>query len=58
MIREIHVRLEGSLAETLAKSDPQLYTNYLHKENGKVGMYVKLKKSLYGASCNAFLEES
>ena len=48
MVGEVHVKLEGRLAEILAKLDPLLYTKYLHKENGRIVMYVKLKKALYG----------
>jgi len=48
MVGEVHVKLEGRLAEILAKLDPQLYMKYLHRENGKVVMYVKLKKTFYG----------
>jgi hypothetical protein len=44
----IHVRLEGPLAEILAKVDPTLYTKYLVQEKGKPVMYVQLQKALYG----------
>ena len=44
----VHVRLEGALAELLAKVDPALYTEYLVKENGKTILYVQLDKALYG----------
>jgi hypothetical protein len=44
----VHVRLEGPLAELLAKVDPTLYTEYLVTERDKSVMYVQLKKALYG----------
>jgi len=47
MVGKVHVKLEGRLAEILTKLDPQLYAKYLHKENGKVVIYVKLNKALY-----------
>ena len=47
MVGKVHVKLEGRLAEILTKLDPQLYAKYLHKENVKVVIYVKLNKALY-----------
>ena len=43
----VHVKLEGPLADLLAKVDPKLYTEYLVTEKGKSVMYVQLKKALY-----------
>jgi hypothetical protein len=44
----VHVKLEGPLAELLAKVDPKLYNKYLCEEKGKSVMYVQLQKALYG----------
>ena len=51
----VHVRLEGPLAELLAKVDPTLYTEYLVTERGKSVMYVQLQKALYGTVTAALL---
>jgi len=48
MVGNVHVKLEGRLAELLTKLDPKLYNEYLYNNNGKPTMYVKLKKALYG----------
>jgi len=59
MVGEVHVKSECWLAEILTKLDPQLYTKYLHKENRKVVMYVKLKSIIWNStSYNALLEGS
>jgi hypothetical protein len=42
------VKLEGMMAEILAKIDPRLYEKILVTERGKRVMYVKLQKALYG----------
>jgi hypothetical protein len=45
----LHVHLEGHLAKKLlTKVDPELYTKFISKENGKDVMYVRLTKALYG----------
>jgi hypothetical protein len=51
----IHVKLEGPLATLLTKVDPELYTKFLCKENGKDIMYVRLAKALYGTLQAAML---
>ena len=51
----VHVRLEGQLAELLAKVDPELYTPYLVTEKGKTVLYVQLEKALYGTLLAAML---
>jgi len=48
MVGNVHVKLEGRLAELLTKLDPKIYNEYLYSNNGKPNMYVKLKKALYG----------
>ena len=44
----IHMKLEGTLAELLAKCDPTKYQPYLAIEHGKPVLYVELVKALYG----------
>jgi hypothetical protein len=44
----VHVKLEGPLAELLAKVNPLLYEKYFCEEKGKSVMYVQLQKALYG----------
>ena len=44
----IHMKLEGTLAELLAKCDPPKYQPYLAMEHGKPVLYVELVKALYG----------
>lgn len=44
----LHVHLKGLLAQLITKVDPELYTKFLIKENGKDMMYVQLAKALYG----------
>jgi hypothetical protein len=51
----VHVRLEGPLADLLAKVDPELYTPYLETVRGKSVMYVQLQKALYGTLTAALL---
>jgi hypothetical protein len=51
----LHVCLEGPLAQLLTKVDPELYTKFLSKENGKDVMYVRLAKALYGTLQAAML---
>jgi hypothetical protein len=51
----LHMRLEGPLAKLLTKVDPELYSKYLSKENGKDVMYVRLAKALYGTLQAALL---
>ena len=49
----IHMKLEGTLAELLAKYDPTKYQPYLVIKNGKPVLYVDLVKVLYGTICAA-----
>ena len=44
----IHMKLEGTLAELLAKCDPTKYQPYLVIERGEPVLYVELVKALYG----------
>ena len=42
------MRMNGTLAELMAKTDPKLYRKYLTDEKGKKVLYLCLKKALYG----------
>ena len=44
----VHMKLEGTLAELLAKCDPTKYQPYLVIERGKPVLYIELVKALYG----------
>ena len=46
--KTVHMKMEGTLAELLAKCDPTKYQPYLVIERGKPVLYVKLVKVLYG----------
>jgi hypothetical protein len=45
---EVHMKMEGTMAELLVKLDPKLYRRRVQMQHGKSVMYVKLKKALYG----------
>jgi hypothetical protein len=49
------MKLEGVMAEVILKIDPNLYTKYVAKENGKDVIYVILEKALYGTLQAALL---
>jgi hypothetical protein len=51
----VHVRLQGRMAELLAKLDPALYSKYIVQENGRAVIYVRLLKALYGTLRAALL---
>ena len=55
MVGNVHVKLEGRLAELLAKIDPKTYNKYLYVNNGNSSMYVRLRKALYGTLQAAML---
>jgi len=55
MIGNVHVKPEGNIAESLAKIDPPAYDNFIHMENGKKVLYVKLHKALNGTLQAVFL---
>ena len=42
------MRMNGTLAELMAKTDPKLYRKYLTDEKGKKVLYLRLQKALYG----------
>ena len=52
----IHVRMDGELAELMAKIDPGLYEKYMVREPGKKpAIYMVLNKALYGTLQAALL---
>ena len=51
----VHMKLEGTLAELLARCDPTKYQPYLANEHGKTVLYVELVKALYGTICAALI---
>jgi hypothetical protein len=44
----VHMVLEGKMAELLARLDPKLYRKHIMIKKGKPIMHVQLKKALYG----------
>jgi hypothetical protein len=44
----IIMRLNGTLAELMAKTDSKLYQKYLSDKKGKKVLYLGLRKALYG----------
>ena len=51
----VHMKMEGKMAELLVRIDPKLYRKYVRMENGKMVLYVELKKALYGTLKAALL---
>jgi len=49
------MRMNGTLAELMAKTDPKLYRKYLTDEKGKKVLYLCLQKALYGMMKSALL---
>ena len=52
---EVHVILEGRMAELLAKISPDTYQKYVHHKCGQAYIYVKLNVALYGTLKAAIL---
>ena len=56
MEADIHVLLEGTIAELIVKLDTSLYRKYIWKsKRGRPMRYVKLRKALYGTLQAALL---
>ena len=56
MEQEVHMILEGTITELIVKLDPSLYRKYiLENKKGKLMLYVKLAKALYGTLQAALL---
>jgi len=53
--RDIHVMLDGRMAELLAKISPEDYQKYVHQHRGQSQIYCKLNVSLYGTLKAALL---
>jgi hypothetical protein len=51
----IHMMLESTMAELLAKLDPHMYQKYVKMVNRKTVIYIKLSKALYGTLQAAYL---
>lgn len=51
----IHIKLQGRMAELLAMIDPSLYREHIIIERGRPVLYLKLKKALYGMLQSALL---
>jgi len=53
---DVHMLLEGTIAELIVKLEPTLYRRYIwYDREGKPMLYVKLKKALYGTLQAALL---
>ena len=52
---EVIMTLQGTLAEMMVLSAPEIYRDYVTLENGKKVLYVRLKKALYGLLKSALL---
>ena len=49
MEQDVHMLLEGTIAELIVKLEPSLYREFVWRnKHGKPMLYVKLKKALYG----------
>ena len=49
MENDVHMLLEGTIAEMIVNLDPTLYRKYIREnKQGKPMLYVKLRKALYG----------
>ena len=56
MEQDVHMLLEGTIAELIVKLEPSLYRKFVWKnKHGKPMLYVKLKKALYGTLQAALL---
>ncbi len=49
------MRMNGTLAKLMAKTDPKLYRKYLTDEKGKKVLYVRLQNAFYGMMKSALL---
>lgn len=53
--KDIHVVLDGRMAELLANISPETYQEYVHYRRGQAFIYCKLKVALYGTLKAALL---
>jgi len=49
------MKMVGTLAELMVKTNPKLYRQYVILEKGKSVLYLRLKKALYGMMKSALL---
>jgi len=55
MEEDVHMLLEGTIAQLIVKLDPSLYRRYIWENKcGKLMIYVKLRKELYRTLQAAF----
>ena len=45
---EVNIVFRGTLSEMMVAADPALYQTFVSYETGKVVLYVRLQKELYG----------
>ena len=56
MNQDVHMLLEGTIAELIVKLEPKLYRKYIWRnKSDKPMLYVKLRKALYGTLQAALL---
>jgi len=56
MKQDVHMLLEGTIAELIVKLEPSLYRKFVWRnKQGKPMLYVKLQKALYGTLQAALL---
>ena len=55
MDEEVHLCLQGQIAEMMVRTTPEVYTKYVTLQNGKPILYVRLLKALYGCLRSALL---
>ena len=53
--KDVHVVLDGHMAELLAKIAPETYQEYIHQRRGQAYIYCKLNVALYGTLKAALL---
>ena len=53
--KDVHVVLDGRIAELLAKIAPDVYQEYIHQHRGQKMIYCKLNVALYGTLKAALL---
>ena len=52
------MRMNGTLAEVMAKTDPKLYRKYLTDEKDKKVLYLRLQKALWNdEECTIILQK-
>jgi len=56
---EVHMLLEGTIAELSIKLDPKLYRKYIWRnKNDKPILYVRLKKTLWDITSGVIILEA